>query len=83
MLSNSAHHSFFAATNGTVTQPKNQCELIPAKYTEVGEWYLKASYNNNGKASEAIPRIDLGLSRSDQDFSNATKIFESRQTNFD
>lgn len=32
-------------------------------------WYLKAVYNDNGKSSEAISRIDLGLSRNDQDFS--------------
>ncbi len=31
-------------------------------------WFLKLSYINNGQISEAIPRITLGLSRSDQDF---------------
>ncbi len=36
---------------------------------DAGDWYIKVFYNNNWKVSEAIPRIDLGLSRSDQDFS--------------
>jgi len=45
--------------------------------TDVGEWYLKASYNNNGKITEAIPRIDLGLLRSDQDFSKDLKFLKA------
>lgn len=43
----------------------------------VGEWYIKASYNNNGKISEAIPHIDLGLLRSDQDFSKELKFLNA------
>ena len=35
---------------------------------DTGEWFLKTSYKDNGKTSDAIPRIDIGLSRSDQDF---------------
>ena len=42
-----------------------------------GEWYLKVSYGNNGKVSEAIPRVDLGLSRADQDFSNELKFVKA------
>jgi hypothetical protein len=42
-----------------------------------GEWYLKASYRSNGKISEAIPRIDLGLSRSDQAFSKELKFLKA------
>jgi len=44
---------------------------------ESGEWYLKASYSNDGKISEAIPRINLGLSRSDQDFSKELKFLKA------
>ena len=44
---------------------------------EAGEWYLKASYKNNGKITEAVPRIDLGLSRSDQDFSKELKFLKA------
>jgi len=35
---------------------------------DTGERFLKTSYKDNGKTSDAIPRIDIGLSRSDQDF---------------
>jgi len=45
--------------------------------TDVGEWYLKVSYNNNGKITGAIPRIDLGLLRSDQDFSKDLKFLKA------
>ena len=45
--------------------------------TDVGEWYIKASYNSNGKITEAIPRIDLGLLRSDQDFSKDLKFLKA------
>ena len=34
-----------------------------------GEWYLKVYYQTNTNLSEIIPKISLGLSRSDQDFS--------------
>lgn len=43
----------------------------------VGEWYIKASYDSNGKITEAIPRIDLGLLRSDQDFSKSLKFLKA------
>lgn len=54
----------------TVLSPNQKISvtLFSKLNTESGEWYLKASYSNNGKVSEAIPQIDLGLSRSDQDF---------------
>ncbi|MBE7174067.1 MAG: glycoside hydrolase family 97 catalytic domain-containing protein [Williamsia sp.] len=53
---------------------KIRVALYNSQDTDAGEWYLKASYNNNGKVSEAGPRIDLGLSRSDQDFSKELKF---------
>ncbi len=63
----------------TVQSPnqKINIELFSEKNTDFGEWYLKTSYNNNGKISEAIPRIDLGLSRSDQDFLNELKFLKA------
>ena len=63
----------------TVQSPnqKISVSLFSENNTEVGQWYLKASYNNNGKVSDAIPHIDLGLSRSDQDFSNQLKFFQA------
>ena len=50
--------------------------LLCRQNSDAGEWYIKASYNNNGKITEAIPRIDLGLSRSDQDFSKELKFLK-------
>jgi alpha-glucosidase len=52
-------------------------ELLNKQSNDTGEWYIKASYNNNGKITEAIPRIDLGLSRSDQDFSKDLKFLKA------
>jgi len=37
-------------------------------------WYLKTSYNNGGRNAEVIPKIALGLKRSDQDFSKGLKF---------
>ncbi len=45
--------------------------------TDVGEWYIKASYNSNGKITEAIPHVALGLLRSDQDFSKDLKFLKA------
>ena len=56
---------------------KTIVELFSEKSNAIGEWYLKSSYNNNGKITEAIPRIHLGLSRSDQDFSKDLKFLKA------
>jgi alpha-glucosidase len=44
---------------------------------DVGEWYINVSCNTAGKTNEAIPRIDLGLSRSDQDFAKELKFLKA------
>lgn len=41
-----------------------------------GNWYLQLDYSNKGKSSVVIPRIDLGLLRSDQDFSKDLKFIK-------
>jgi len=63
----------------TVQSPNQKISIVlfSEQNTDAGEWYVKASYNNNGKVSEAIPRIDLGLSRSDQDFSRELKFLKA------
>ena len=63
----------------TIQSPNQKINvaLFSVQSAEVGEWYIKASYNNNGKVSEAIPRINLGLSRSDQDFSKDLKFLKA------
>jgi alpha-glucosidase len=51
--------------------------LYNQQNTDVGEWYLSVSYKTEAKASEVIPQINLGLSRSDQDFSKELKFLKS------
>src|SRR4029079_14373500 len=63
-----------------VVQSPNQkvnASVFCRQNADVGEWYIKASYNNNGKITETIPRIDLGLSRSDQDFAKDLKFLKA------
>jgi hypothetical protein len=63
----------------TIQSPNQKINvaLFCQQSTDIGEWYIKASYNNDGKTAEAIPRIDLGLSRSDQDFSKELKFLKA------
>jgi alpha-glucosidase len=44
---------------------------------DTGNWYLQVNYSDNGKVSEVIPMIDLGISRSDQDFSKNLKFLKA------
>lgn len=62
----------------TISSPNNKINvgLYNTQNGDSGEWYLKVSYINNGKASEAIPQITLGLSRADQDFSKELKFLK-------
>lgn len=63
----------------TVQSPNQKISvaLFSQQNSDLGEWYIKASYNNNGKITEALPRIDLGLSRSDQDFAKDLKFLKA------
>jgi len=63
----------------TVQSPNQKIgvALFCNQNTDTGEWFLKTSYKDNGKTSDAIPRIDLGLSRSDQDFSKDLKFLKA------
>jgi alpha-glucosidase len=56
---------------------KINIELYSRQGNRVGKWYLQVNYANNGKASEVIPAIHLGLLRSDQDFSNELKFVKA------
>src|SRR5581483_8142445 len=63
-----------------VFQSPNQkivVELFNEQNNDIGEWYIKASYNDNGKITAAIPRIDLGLCRNDQEFSKDLKFLKA------
>ncbi|HTY00529.1 MAG TPA: glycoside hydrolase family 97 catalytic domain-containing protein [Bacteroidota bacterium] len=65
---------FVAAFSQEATIVSPNQKIIVALYqgaspAEPGEWFLKVNYGDHGKTCEAIPRIILGLTRSDQDFS--------------
>lgn len=68
--------SFAIAQKVTVDSPngKIRIALLNKLNSDVGEWYLKVDYNNNKNSCEIIPQINLGLSRSDQDFSKELKF---------
>lgn len=63
----------------TISSPNSKINvtLFCQQTGDAGNWYLKVNYASNNKASEVIPRIDLGLSRSDQDFSNELKFLKA------
>jgi alpha-glucosidase len=48
--------------------------LFSRHNADIGDWYLKVSYVNEGVGSEAVRQIDLGLSRSDQNFVKELKF---------
>ncbi|MEO6550476.1 MAG: glycoside hydrolase family 97 catalytic domain-containing protein [Ferruginibacter sp.] len=63
----------------TIQSPNQKIKvaLFSVQHANVGEWYLSASYTNNGKTSEPISHMNLGLSRSDQDFSKELKFLKA------
>lgn len=66
----------------TVVSPNNKVSVVlyNMQNTDVGEWYLKVNYIINDNSSEAIPKINLGLTRSDQDFSKDLKFLKTGKT---
>lgn len=62
-----------------VTSPNQKVKvaLYNKQYGEAGEWYLKVNYAAGGRSIEAIPQINLGLTRSDQDFSKDLKFLNA------
>jgi alpha-glucosidase len=63
----------------TIVSPNQKIivELQDQQNAGAGGWFLKVSYNDNDKTSTAILRINLGLSRSDQDFSKELKLLKT------
>jgi hypothetical protein len=63
----------------TVVSPNQKISiaLYNQQNADAGEWHLKVNYINNGKICEATSQITLGLSRSDQDFSNALTFLKT------
>lgn len=52
-------------------------QLFSHQHATAVEWYLKVNYIINGKSIEAIPRINLGLVRDDQDFSKDLRYLKT------
>lgn len=65
----------------TVQSPnkKISVQLFNRQQSKSGEWYLSTTYLAEKKETTAIPEIDLGLVRSDQDFSKALKLVKIGQ----
>ena len=60
-----------------VTSPNKKVSVTlcdQSNTTNTGGWYLTVDYNAEGKSTTVIPQIQLGLLRSDQDFSKALKL---------
>ena len=62
----------FTAYSQTVISPNKMIsvDLVNSKNDNHGSWYFKVNYMRNGRVSGVIERIDLGLSRNDQNFAN-------------
>lgn len=56
---------------------KVSVKLFNGAKLNTGDWYLTVSYAANGKTTEAVPRIDLGLTRNDQDFSKGLRFLKA------
>lgn len=54
--------------------------LYGGQYTNSGSWYLQVNNSIKDKTAEIIPKINLGISRSDQDFSKELKLVKVGKT---
>jgi len=63
----------------TIKSPNNKVEvnLMNAEQINEGSWYLQVNYFNGNQLCDVIPKINLGLSRSDQDFSKDLKLVKT------
>jgi alpha-glucosidase len=67
------------AQKAELTSPnqKINIELYNQQEQEIGSWYLKVIYKNEGKSYIIIPQIDLGLTCSSGDFSKNLKFLRT------
>lgn len=63
----------------TIKSPNNKVEvnLMNAEPINEGSWYLQVNYFNGDQLSDVIPKINLGLLRSDQDFAKGLKLVKT------
>jgi alpha-glucosidase len=68
--------SIVVAQKVSVESPNKKINiaLFNQQNSDIGKWYLKVSYKENDKNCELIPQINLGLLRSDQDFTTELKF---------
>jgi alpha-glucosidase len=68
--------SAVTAQKVTVESPNKKINitLLNEHNGDFGKWYLKIYCKENNKNRELVPQINLGLSRSDQDFFNELKF---------
>ncbi len=74
-----AFASSFAIAQNTVVQSPNskiEVKVFCDQENNTGSWYLQVNYLDSNKISEVIPRIDLGISREDQDFVKELKLLK-------
>ena len=91
IVNNTNNHSSGLSNNPAsdinVVSPNQKISIAlfnKAKNAEHDKWCLKVNYHKNEKSYEVIPQINLGILRSDQDFSkNLTflKASKSREIN--
>ncbi len=70
--------SFTSAQKVVVDSPNKKINiaLYNKEKDDSGNWFLKINYNESNNNCEVIPQVNLGLSRSDQDFSNELKFIK-------
>lgn len=66
------------AQSAKVVSPNQKVgvELRNEQNANTGSWHLKVIYQNGAKVSTVIPEVNLGLVRSDQDFSKELKLIK-------
>lgn len=67
------------AQNATVVSPNKKINIavFNEQNKDAGNWYLQVNYFNVDKPSEVIQKIDLGVSRNDQDFYKDLKFLKA------
>jgi hypothetical protein len=63
-------HAFTVSAQQTRVQSPNGKIGVALHKDDAANWYLQVRCVTDGKETEAVPRIDLGLVRNDQAFSN-------------
>ena len=63
----------------SVASPNQKINIGMYNNTDIekGEWFFNVNYSTNGQISEIIPKIELGLDRSDQNFSKELKFLKA------